>query len=190
MSVDYATQRAIMVDSQVRTADVTDYAIQDAMRAVPREAMLPPERAYLAYADVEVSYAPGRWLLKPRDIGKLLQALRPQAGERALAIAAPYAAAVLDAMGLAVTRLDGEDLTQPAGVYDLVISEGAVAKLPPGWLAALGEPGARLGAVERSGPVARAVLYLRTENGVGRRDLFDCGPPTMAGFEPKAAFTF
>jgi protein-L-isoaspartate(D-aspartate) O-methyltransferase len=71
-----------------------------------------------------------------------------------------------------------------------VISEGAVAKLPESWLAVLGEPGARLGAVERAGPVGRAVLYLKTENGVGRRDLFDCGPPTMAGFEPRAAFTF
>ena len=190
MSVDYATQRAIMVDVQVRTADVTDYAIQDAMRVVPREALLPAERAYLAYADVEVPYAAGRWLLKPRDIGKLLQALRPQAGERALAIAAPYAAQVLEAMGLTVTRLDGEDLSKPAGAYDLVICEGAVAKVPQSWLAALGEPGARLGAVERSGPVGRAVLYLKTENGFGRRDLFDCGPPTMAGFEPQSAFVF
>ena len=190
MSVDYATQRAIMVDSQVRTADVTDYAIQDAMRAVAREALLPPERAYLAYADVEVSYAPGRWLLKPRDIGKLLQALRPRAGEQALAIAAPYAAQVLEAMGVAVTRLDGDDVTQPTGAYDLVISEGAVAKTPEAWLAALGHPGAQLGAIERSGPVGRAVLYLRTDNGVGRRDLFDCGPPIMAGFEPQSAFVF
>ncbi len=190
MSVDYAAQRAIMVDSQVRTADVTDYRIQDAMRAVPRDALLPPDRAYLAYADVEVAYAPGRWLLKPRDIGKLLQALRPHPGERALAIAAPYAAAVMEAMGLTVARLDGEDLTRPEGTYDVVICEGAVAKLPEGWLAALGHPGARLGAVERSGPVGRAVLYLRTETGIGRRDLFDCGPPIMAGFEPQSAFTF
>jgi protein-L-isoaspartate(D-aspartate) O-methyltransferase len=190
MSVDYAAQRAIMVDSQVRPADVTDYAIQDAMRAVARETLLPPERAGLAYADVELAYAPGRWLLKPRDIGKLLQALRPRAGERALAIAAPYAAEVLEAMGLQVDRVDGEDLTQPTGAYDLVVCEGAVAQVPEGWLAVLARPGARLGVVELAGPVGRAVLYLKTENGVGRRDLFDCGPPVMAGFEPRRAFTF
>jgi len=34
------------------------------------------------------------------------------------------------------------------------------------------------------------VLYVRTESGFGRRDLFDCAPPIMAGFEPAAAFTF
>src|SRR5579872_2174018 len=89
MSADYAAQRANMVESQVRVADVTDYAICDAMRAVAREALLAPERRYLAYADTEVQYAPGRWLLKPRDVAKLLQALRPRPGERALAIAAP-----------------------------------------------------------------------------------------------------
>jgi protein-L-isoaspartate(D-aspartate) O-methyltransferase len=190
MSVDFAAQRAIMVDGQVRTADVTDYAICDAMRTVARESVLPANKAYLAYADVEVPYAPGRWLLKPRDIGKLLQALKPMAGERALAIAAPYAGVVLEAMGLTVTRFDSDDLADPAGAYDLVICEGAVAALPEAWLAVLDRPGARLGAVERSGQVARAALWLKSEGGVGRRDLFDCGPPIMAGFEPKPAFTF
>ncbi|MGH6956320.1 MAG: protein-L-isoaspartate O-methyltransferase family protein [Caulobacteraceae bacterium] len=189
MSVDFATQRATMVETQVRTADVTDYAIQDAMRRAPREALLPPEKAYLAYADVEVEYAPGRWLLKPRDVAKLLQVLRPRPGERALAIAAPYAAIVMEAMGLVVTRLDQGDLTQPQGEYDIVVCEGAVSSTPPGWCAALAV-GGRLGAVERKGPVGRALLFLKSEHGVGRRDLFDCGPPTMAGFEPQPAFAF
>src|SRR6202012_1189068 len=115
MSTDFASQRAIMVESQVGVNDFTAYAIQDAMRVVPRETLLPPERAFQAYADVEVEWAPGRWLLKPRDIAKLLQGVRPKAGEKALAIAAPYAAAVMTAMGLAVTRLDDGDLVSPAG---------------------------------------------------------------------------
>jgi len=189
MSVDFASQRAIMVESQVRVADVTDYAIQDAMRLVEREALLPAAKAYLAYADVEVEYAPGRWLLKARDVGKLLQALRPRPGERALAIAAPYAAAVMAAMGVAVTRLDEGDLTAPAGAFDLAICEGAVAEVPPGWSAALAL-GGRLAVVQCDGSIGRAELYVRSEHGVGRRDLFDCAPPIMAGFEPRAAFTF
>ena len=188
MSVDFASLRATMVESQVRTQDVTDYAIQDAMRLVPRETLLPPQKAYLAYADVEAAYAPGRWLLKPRDVAKLLQALKPKAGERALAIAAPYAAAVLEAMGLEVVRQEAD--AAPAGSYDLVICEGAVSSVPPAWLGALADPHGRLGGIERQGPVGRAVLYVRTESGFGRRDLFDCAPPIMAGFEPAAAFTF
>jgi protein-L-isoaspartate(D-aspartate) O-methyltransferase len=189
MSVDFAAQRTTMVESQVRVADVTDYAIQDAMRRVAREALLPAETAYLAYADVEVEYAPGRWLLKPRDVAKLLQALKPRAGERALAIAAPYAAAVLEAMGLAVTRIDAGD-APPSAPYDLAVCEGAVSQVPAAWWALLSVEGGRLGAIERSGPVGRAELWLRTAHGVGRRDLFDCAPPVMAGFETKAAFAF
>lgn len=189
MSVDFSSQRAIMVESQVRVADVTDYAIQDAMRVVEREKLLAPAKAYLAYADVEVEYAPGRWLLKPRDVAKLLQALRPHPGERALAIAAPYAAAVLEAMGVIVTRLDEGDLTAPFGNFDLAICEGAVAKVPASWSASLAV-GGRLAAVECDGRIGRAELYVRSEHGVGRRDLFDCAPPIMAGFEPAAAFTF
>jgi protein-L-isoaspartate(D-aspartate) O-methyltransferase len=191
MSVDFAAQRATMVESQVRVADVTDYAIQDAMRVVEREALLPADKAYLAYADVGGEYAPGRWLLKPRDVAKLLQAIRPKPGETALAIAAPYAAAVLEAIGLTVSRLDDGDLSKPAGgTFDVVICEGAVSVVPEAWRAAIAAPHGRLGAVVRQGVVGRAELFVHTEAGVGRRDLFDCAPPIMAGFEPVAAFTF
>lgn len=189
MSVDLAAQRSNMVESQVRVADVTDYAIQDAMRAAPRESLLPADKAYLAYADAEAEYAPGRWLLKPRDVAKLLQGVRPRAGERALAIRAPYAAMVLEAMGLVVTRLDDGDLKTPGGAYDVIVCEGAVASVPPGWTAALA-PGGRLGVVVQAGVVGRAMLYLRSDAGVGGRDLFDCAQPILPGFEPAAGFAF
>jgi protein-L-isoaspartate(D-aspartate) O-methyltransferase len=189
MTIDFAAQREAMVEGQVRVADVTDYQVQDAMRLVAREAVLPPERAYLAYADVEVEYAPGRWLLKPRDVGKLLQALRPRRGERALAISAPYAAAVTEAIGLAVTQCDAAE-PAPADVFDVVICEGAVSEPPAAWLGAIASPNGRLGVVVRDGPVARARLYVPAESGVAFRDLFDCAAPLMAGFEPKRAFAF
>jgi protein-L-isoaspartate(D-aspartate) O-methyltransferase len=185
-----AAARLNMVESQVRTQDVTDVRIQDAMRVIPRERFAPPGKAYQAYADVEVEYAPGRWLLRPRDVAKLLQALRPMPGERCLAIAAPYAAAVIEAMGLAVERLDGPDLAQaPAGPYDLIVVEGAVGRALDAWRAALAM-GGRLGLVERDGAVGQAVLYLRAEDGVGRRNLFDAFPPVLAGFEMQHGFAF
>src|ERR1700756_3485973 len=107
---DLAAARLNMVESQVRTQDVTDVRIQDAMRTIPRESLIPGGKGYLAYADLEVEYAPGRWLLKPRDVAKLLQALRPMPGDRCLAIAAPYAAAVIEALGFPVERLEGARL--------------------------------------------------------------------------------
>ena len=190
MTFDFAAARLNMLDGQVRTADVTDYAIQDAIGAVAREALAPPDKQALAYADCEVQYAPGRFLMKPRDVAKLLQAIRPRAGERALAIAAPYAAAVLEAMGIKVDRLDDGDLGAPRGRgYDLIVCEGAVSVAPPAWLKALA-PGGRLAVVERNGPVGKAKLYLNAEHGLGVRELFDATPPLLPGFEAKPAFTF
>jgi protein-L-isoaspartate(D-aspartate) O-methyltransferase len=187
---DLAAARLNMVESQVRTADVTDVRIHDAMRAIPRERFIPEGRAYLAYADLEAEYAPGRWLLKPRDLGKLLQALKGMPGERALAIAAPYAAAVLESLDVAVTRVDGEDLTAvDGGDYDIIVCEGAVTRAPDAWLKALGL-GGRLGVVERDGPVGKACMYVRAEDGVGRRELFDATPPVLAGFEAQHGFAF
>jgi protein-L-isoaspartate(D-aspartate) O-methyltransferase len=189
MSVDFAAERRIMVDSQVRPQDVTDLDIIDAMSAVRREDCLPPTRAFQAYADTEVEYAPGRWMLRPRDVAKLLQGVRPRRGEQALAIAAPYAGAVMQAMGLDVTRFDGEDLSVVAGPWDVMVCEGAVSKVPDSWPAALAV-GGRLAVVERNGPVGQARLYARVGETVGARYLFDCTPPIMAGFEARRGFVF
>jgi protein-L-isoaspartate(D-aspartate) O-methyltransferase len=185
---DFAAARLNMVESQVRTQDVTDVRIHDAMRKIARERFLPADRQHLAYTDIEPEYAPGRWLLKPRDVSKLLQALRPMPGERALAISAPYAAAVMEDMGATVVRAEaGEAL--PPGPFDMVVCEGAVARAPAEWTDVLAANG-RLGVVERDGPVGRAYLYVRSAEGVGRRDLFDCFSPILAGFEPNHGFAF
>ena len=115
--------------------------------------------------------------------------MRPRRGEKALAIAAPYAAAVMEAMGLSVERLDGDDLKTVSGTYDVIVCEGAVAKAPASWSEALA-PGGRLGVVERSGPQGCAVVYVKAEGVVGSRSLFDTSPPYLAGFEPATGFVF
>ncbi|MGI9168572.1 MAG: protein-L-isoaspartate O-methyltransferase family protein [Caulobacteraceae bacterium] len=189
MSADFAAERTNMVDSQVRPQDVTDLSLIDAMRGVAREALAPAGKTWLAYADTEIEYAPGRWMLRPRDVAKLLQALRPVAGERVLAIAAPYAARVLAAMGLEVTPLDAGAESPTPGAFALVVCEGAVTRAPAAWLAALAD-GGRLGVVERDGPVGRAMLYLRSGDNVGPRVLFDSTPPVLAGFEAEHGFAF
>ncbi len=189
MTVNFAAERSIMVDSQVRPQDVTDLAIQDAMRAAPRESVVPASRQLLAYADAEVEYAPGRWMLRPRDAAKLLHGLRPRVGEAALTIASPYSALVLKTMGLMVTEFDGADLKTVSGKWPLIVCEGAVNVVPASWLEALA-PGGRLGVIERTGRSGSALCYSRAETGVGARSLFSCAPPFMAGFEPVTAFVF
>ena len=213
MTLDFKTARLNMVENQVRTNDVTDLPIQDAMRLIPRERFCQPGKAYLAYAEADVAYAPGLYLMQPREVSKLLQALAPQPGERALAIAAPYAAAVLDWMGLSTTLLlppgcdvaamvqalgrasihviSGE-LQSPAAEtpFDVVLSEGAVQRAPTAWTDVVAI-GGRLGVVERSGPVGKARLYVRGEDGlISGREVFDANPPLLPGFERQPSFAF
>jgi protein-L-isoaspartate(D-aspartate) O-methyltransferase len=189
MSADFAAARETMVDSQVRPSDVTDIFIQDAMRAVLREDYVGPAKRALAYADAEIEYAPGRWLLRPRDLAKLIQAVAPRTGETALAISAPYAAGVLEHMGLDVTRCDAAALATRDGGWPLMICEGAVSRAPQAWMDALA-PGGRLGVVEREGQLGRAMVYLRAAGVVGSRAVFDSTPPILAGFERRPGFVF
>ncbi len=186
MTFDYDKARQTMVETQVRPNDVTDQGLQSAMRAVPRESYC-GANSHLAYADAEVAYAPGCWLLRPRDVAKLLQALKPRAGQRALAIAAPYAGAVLTHMGLAVDSATAAGTI--AGPYDVIVCEGAVAQAPETWLAALAM-GGRLGVIERKGAAGKAMVYLRGADGIGSRVDFDCGAPMLAGVETSPVFSF
>lgn len=207
--MDFAAARKIMVDSQVRVNDVTDRDLQAALLAVPREHFLPADRAFSAYAEIEPEIAAGRRLMLPRDLSKLLMALEPRAGETALAVAGPYAAAVLARMGLTVTAQEADaavlevvgsalaeagvagvvaPFTQIAGEgYDLIVSEAATPVRPDAWLAAL-KVGGRLAVVERAGPAGKAVLYVKGASGVSRRELFDAAPPVLAGLAPEPAF--
>ncbi len=75
---DFAAARRMMVDGQVRTADVTDLRLLAAMLELPRERFFPDDKASLAYLDLDVTVsAPGqpvRRLLKPMVLAKLIQA--------------------------------------------------------------------------------------------------------------------
>ncbi|CAN5217424.1 protein-L-isoaspartate O-methyltransferase [soil metagenome] len=210
MTFDFAQARVNMVESQVRTNDVTDHAVQDAMSDFPRERLCAPGKQSLAYAEAATPYAPGWFMMEPRDVSKLMQAVSPKPGEKALAIAAPYAAALLSLIGCHVTArlpegagetvspvlaehgvaVETGDLARlgEEGPFDLIVCEGGVTRIPQAWLDALAV-GGRLAVVERVGPGGKAQLVTRGEDGLpARRELFDSTPPLMPGFAPVEAF--
>ena len=188
MTFDYQAARLTMVESQVRTSDVTDLFVQDAMRLAPRESLCPAGKQELAYAEAEIEYAPGLYLLRPRAIGKLLQSLKPRPGEKALAICAPYGGQVLAQIGCEVDEA-AADTTPAKGKYSLIVAEGAVSAVPAAWCAALAE-GGRLAVIVRRGPMGKAHLYERSGGQVVWREVFDAAAPFLPGFEPKAQFAF
>jgi protein-L-isoaspartate(D-aspartate) O-methyltransferase len=120
--IDFVAARRIMVDSQVRTSDVTDLRLIAAMLALPRERFLPAEQADLAYLDFDIPAAaapagePVRRLLKPMVLAKLLQAAEITAGDHVLDVgcATGYASAVLARLAHSVVALE-----QDAGLAEL-----------------------------------------------------------------------
>src|SRR5204863_7484360 len=78
------TARFNMVEAQIRPSHVTDERILAAMNAVPREKFVPVSARALAYADVPVQVAQGRYLLDPRSFAKLVQLAKIEAGDRIL----------------------------------------------------------------------------------------------------------
>ena len=81
---DATTARRMMVDGQVRTADVTNLDLIAAMLAVPRERFVPPALAEQAYLDSDIAIGEGRALLKPMVLAKLIQAARARHGDHVL----------------------------------------------------------------------------------------------------------
>lgn len=209
--MDYFAARQNMVESQVRVNDVTDTAIQKAMRTIARERLCAPSQAFAAYGEVDAEISPGRFLMKPRDVSKLIHALEPKAGETALCLAAPYAAAVMAEAGLSVTAQEGDarartvvepylkelgvtvvtaDLKAPVGQdYDVIITEGAVTEVPAEWVAAL-KVGGRLAVVHRQSAIGHSRVYIRLDQGVSEREVFDSMPRMLPGFEKAVQFEF
>jgi protein-L-isoaspartate(D-aspartate) O-methyltransferase len=216
--MDFARARDFMVESQVRTADVTDTRIIHAMRTLPRERFVPAAKRTLAYGDLEVEVTAGRMLMRPRDLAKLIQSLAPQGHERALEIAGAtgYGAAVLAACCKDVITLDPDsDLSfaanaafescgvtnaksvstaaidgwQDEAPYDVILLNGAAEIVPEAWLAQLA-PGGRLGVIVRNGAAGAARIYTRDANGAAYRNAFDAAPPVAPGLAKPPAFAF
>jgi len=75
-----------MIDQQVRTWDVLDARVLDALGVVPRERFVPEAYRGVAFADAPIPIGHGQWMLPPALEGRILQALAPLRGERALEV--------------------------------------------------------------------------------------------------------
>lgn len=219
--IDFAEMRRAMVDAQVRANDVTDLRIVAAMLETPREDFVPASLRNFAYVDDDLLVkegAPGRYLMEPMVLAKLLQAA--EIGSEALVLdvgaASGYSTAVLAKLAGQVVALeeDAELVAQGSGVlaelglpnaayvqgpltagwpgeapYDAILLNGSVDSVPQALLAQL-KPGGRLVAVIGQGRAGRATVFTNTAGGIGSRIVFDAAVPTLPGFEAHPGFVF
>ena len=78
--------RRQMVEQQVRTWDVFDEEVLEAISSIPRENYVPAELLHCAYADAEIPLAHGQCMLRPSIVGRILQAVRIRPGDSVLEI--------------------------------------------------------------------------------------------------------
>ena len=78
--------RRQMIEQQVRTWDVLDARVLETLAAVPREKFVPEAYRQVAFADAPIPIGHGQFMLMPALEGRILQALAPVRGERALEI--------------------------------------------------------------------------------------------------------
>ncbi|MCA3254812.1 MAG: protein-L-isoaspartate O-methyltransferase [Alphaproteobacteria bacterium] len=210
--------RGAMVDSQLRVNGVNEPRIIAAMSAIPRERFVPRDRALVAYVDEDVPVAPGRALMNPMALGRLLVETRIAAGERVLVVGAGtgYASAVIARLGASVVALE-EDAALAAtarqllpsvgaeGVevvegpltggwtagapYHVLFIDGAYEELPAALLAQVVD-GGRVAGVVVDGGVPRGRVGVVAGGGFGGVPFGDIGAPLLPGFRKPRAFQF
>ncbi|WP_299813577.1 protein-L-isoaspartate O-methyltransferase [uncultured Roseibium sp.] len=138
---DFSQSRRKMVDNQLRTNDVTDHRILDAMELIPRERFVPASKKVVAYIDEDLpigSGETGRVLMKPHIFGKLVQLAEIRENDVVLVVGAGtgYSAAVVSNLAASVVALEeNADLARTAtevlvdlGIENAVVVEGPLVK--------------------------------------------------------------
>ncbi len=215
--MNFAAARRNMVESQLRTNRVTDERLLAAFEAVPRELFLPEPMRSIAYVDDDLEVAPGRWMMEPMVLARLLQAaeIRPTDVALSIGCGTGYCCAILARVANTVVAVESDGgLARRAGrilselsidnvvfvegrlaegnpsqaPYDVILIDGAVKTVPEEIQRQLAE-GGRLVTVVR-GTVGRATLMTRRGNTVSSRVLFDAAVPVLPDFALEPGFVF
>jgi len=213
---DFATRRRMMVDTQVRPSDVTEFPIIEAMLTVPREQFVPRDKMEAAYVDETIALGQGRVLLDPRSFAKMLEALDLSNSDMVLYVGAGlgYGPAVVARIAELVVAVEDDadrvseaqsilaevhadnvilhegDLTAGMpdhGPYDAVLIEGGVEDVPQALLEQIKE-GGRIVCIFMEGRLGTVKMGYKLDGRVSWRFAFNAAAPVIAGFEKTTSF--
>ncbi|MCF3642429.1 protein-L-isoaspartate O-methyltransferase [Rhizobium sp. TRM95111] len=216
--MDYTVARTKMVDNQIRPTDVTSHAVLDAFLSVPREEFVPSSKRPLAYIDNDIEIAPGRFLMEPSPLAKLVQLAAVQPGDVVLEVGCGtgYASAILSRFSGSVVALESDEALAaeatetlarlgcdnvavvtgdlmhgyaPEAPYDVILLHGAVEYVPDALFAQMRD-GGRLVTVVGFGNAAKARLYIKEHGVTSERPAFNASVKPLPGFVKDAEFVF
>lgn len=216
--LDFTQRRIMMVDTQIRPSDVTKFPIIEAMLQVPRETYVPPQKREIAYVDDTLEIAPGRALLEPRALAKMLDALDVLPSDVVLDIGCGlgYSSAVIARLADVVIAVEEDEgmaseaqqalaaegadnaivLAGPLakgaaqhGPYDVMALQGGVEVIPSELLEQLKE-GGRIGAIFLEGAVGTLKIGYKVDGAINWRPMSNMGAPLLSGFGLVRGFVF
>lgn len=182
---DYTAARFNMVESQLRPNKVRDERLLEAMGSIPRELFAPAQLAAIAYIDEDLQVAPGRFLLEPMVLARLIQAAEITPQDRVLDVAPTrgYSTAVLAALAQNVAAVESDpELVKKAEAalsqlkignvethngpaqegweelapYNAILINGAIEFVPESLKAQLADGGRLVAVVQQFGPARLA----------------------------------
>lgn len=214
--MDYRAQRTKMIDSQIRTTDVTSHSILTAFFNVEREKFVADRLKSVAYIDNDLEIAPGRYIMAASPLAKLLQLAAIGNMDAVLEIGTGngYATAILAQLAGSVVSVENDaalleaakanlagigNVTLVAGdlaaghagkaPYDVIFVNGAVDELPTVLFDQLKE-GGRLIAVLGEGLSSGAHIFVREQGRQSERFAFNASVHKLPGFEKTPEFVF
>jgi len=215
---DFARRRTMMVDTQIRPADVTKFPIIEAMLTVPREDFVPVAQREAAYMGENLDLGSRRVVLDPRTLAKMLDALNIDRDELVLDVGAAmgYSTAVIAHLAEAVVAVESEEsfakeamdaliaagadnavvhtgpLAEGAkqhGPYDVVIVEGGVERVPQALVDQI-KDGGRIACLFMKGGLGEVNIGRKRGDTLSWRMAFNAAAPVLPGFERETVFEF
>lgn len=208
-----------MVESQVRTWDVTDARVLALVARAPREDYVPAPYRSLAFADMAIPLGHGQTMMTPKLEARLLQALEIDPRDRILEVGtgSGYMAALLAALGGQVLSVEiFPELSAAAGrkleahgvnnvtldvgdaangwsggaPYDAILVTGSLPLLPENFAQSLA-PNGRMIAIVGAAPAMDVKLLRRLDTrAIRETSLFETDIPALINARAPSTFRF
>lgn len=213
------TARFNMIEQQIRPWKVLDQQVLDLMATLPREQFVPDAYQGLAFADIAIPLGSDRFMLHPREEGRLLQAVKPTFTDKILVLGANsgYVTALLASMSREVIAIENDeqfvDLASSnlskvnvknvnvevgrsiegkdtEAPFDVIVILGSMQLLPDSIKQQLAI-GGRLFCILGTAPTMEAIIYTRTsEKKWDEECLFETNVPQLKDAPEVEQFHF
>ncbi len=207
-----------MVESQVRTWDVTDPRVLELVARAPREDYVPAQYRSLAFVDMALPLGHGQVMMAPKLEARLLQALEIGPKDKVLEVGtgsgfmtsllaalgahvvsveivpefSQEAARKLEAHGVKNVTLEVGDAANGwarSAPYDVILITGSLPVLPESFASSLA-PHGRMIAIAGQSPAMEVKLIRRLDGTLRESSLFETDLPPLANARAAAAFRF